>query len=351
MWAKLGTTIVGIAAIVAACERPASVAPAPELVQLQVPANFPAPLPQPAHNPATAQGILLGKKLFFDPALSVNGNVSCATCHQPQKAFSDGQALSSAGVSGKALKRHAPALMNLAWMDGLFWDGGAKNLESLSFAPLRHPDEMGQDIAKLVARLQQHPTYPSLFKAAFGTDSITAAALSRALAQYQRTLVSASSRYDKHIRNEPHKTLTQTELQGLHIFKKNCSSCHATDLFTDNRYHNNGLDNSFPEGDEDLYFGYGRISRRTEDIGKYKTPTLRNIALTAPYMHDGRFKTLEEVLQHYSSGVKWSASLAPELQQHAKPGIPLTATEQQKLIAFLHTLTDEAFVKTNYSSP
>jgi len=345
----MATTIVGVAAIVTACELPAPIAPSPELVQLQVPVNFPAPLPQPAHNQATKQGILLGKKLFFDPALSVNGKVSCATCHQPEKAFSDGQALSIAGVSGKALKRHAPALMNLAWMKGLFWDGGAKNLESLSFAPLRHPDEMGQDIVKLVARLQQHPTYPGLFKAAFGSDSITAAALSRALAQYQRTLISANSRYDRYVRNEQSETLTEQELQGLYIFKKNCSSCHATDLFTDNRYHNNGLDNTFPEGDEDLYFGYGRISRKGEDKGKYKTPTLRNIAITAPYMHDGRFKTLEEVLQHYSSGVKWSATLAPELQRHTQPGIPLTTAEQQKLIIFLHTLTDEEFVDKNYS--
>ncbi|WP_370523514.1 cytochrome-c peroxidase [Pontibacter sp. Tf4] len=343
--------LLAFCAIVTACDQPAAVAPVPDYVTLPVPANFPEPLAQPAHNKATAQGILLGKTLFFDPTLSANGEVSCATCHQPDKAFSDGQSLSEAGVSGKPLRRHAPALINLAWMDGLFWDGGARNLESLSFAPLRHPDEMGQDIAGLVARMQQHPTYPAMFKAAFGTDSVTAAALGRALAQFQRTLISANSRYDRYVRQEPNGALSDHELQGLYLFRQHCSSCHATDLFTDNRYHNNGLDASFPGSDEDLYFGYGRISRKPEDIGKYKTPTLRNIALTAPYMHDGRFKTLPDVLDHYSHGVKWSETLAPALQQHQKPGIPLTETEKEKLIAFLHTLTDAGFIRAHTPAP
>lgn len=289
--------------------------------------------------------MLLGRKLFFDPMLSKNGKVSCATCHQPEKAFTDGIALTSAGVSGKPLLRHVPTLANVAWMEGLFWDGGAKDLESLSFGPLTHPDEMGQNLKELAQKLQQHKVYPALFRDAFGSDSITSAAISRALAQFQRTIISGNSRYDKYVRQEAGGTLTELELKGLVLFREHCGSCHTSDFFTDNQYHNNGLDPAYGEAHEALAFGRGRITRRPEDIGKYKTPTLRNITLTAPYMHDGRFATLEQVLQHYTAGIAMSPTLAPELQQHTIPGIPLTTAEQQAIISFLKTLTDEEFIQ------
>ncbi|WP_439880118.1 cytochrome-c peroxidase [Pontibacter sp. MBLB2868] len=310
----------------------------------EVPANLAEAVPYPARNPLTKEGVALGRKLFFDPALSGNGKISCASCHQPAKAFTDGKALSTAGITGKQLQRHVPTLVNVAWMDGLFWDGGAKDLESLSFGPLTHPDEMGQNLAALVQKLQQHESYPGLFKKAFGSDSITSAAIGKALAQFERTIISGNSRYDKYVRNEKGTMLNDKELKGLVLFRKHCSSCHTSDFFTDNKYHNNGLDAAYSDENEALAFGRGRITRKPEDIGKYKTPTLRNIAITAPYMHDGRFATLEQVLAHYRTGVKNSPTLAPELQQQGKTGIPVSAEEQTLIIQFLQSLTDDAFI-------
>ncbi|RIJ33519.1 cytochrome-c peroxidase [Pontibacter oryzae] len=339
--------ILGLSLLLTACDEPASEAPAPQTRRFSpaVPANLASAVPYPERNPFTVEGVELGRMLFYDPILSVNNQVSCASCHQQGKAFSDGTALSVAGVTGNPLKRHAPALLNLAWMDGLFWDGGAKDIESLVFGPITHPDEMGQDLKALASELQQHPKYPGLFRLAFGSDSITSARIARALAQFQRTLISANSRYDKYVRQEAGGQLSGPELQGLALFKQHCASCHTSDFFTDQAYHNNGLDAAFSAEFEELAFGRGRITRQQQDIGKYKTPTLRNIALTAPYMHDGRFATLDEVVEHYRTGVVSSPSLAPELKQpNGQLGIPITKEEKEKIILFLNTLTDEDFV-------
>ena len=326
--------------------------PEAELYMPDLPSNLGQSIPQTERNPLTKEGVELGRQLFYDPALSRNGKVSCATCHQQEKAFSDGQAISAAGVTGKRLLRHVPSLVNLAWMNGLFWDGGAKDLESVSFGPLTHPDEMGQDLKILTHKLQQHPQYPQLFKKAFGSDSVTAATIGRALAQFQRNLISAGSRYDKYTRKEDGGELNEMELQGLTLVKKHCSSCHATDLFTDNSYYNNGLDSVFSSESEELAYGRGRISGLPADIGKYKVPTLRNIGITAPYMHDGRFATLDEVLEHYRTGVVISPGLAPQLQQHDQPGIPVSTSEKKAIIAFLLTLTDKDFMSNKtYAAP
>src|SRR6478736_3962951 len=162
----------------------------PEPFSVAAPANLAQSVPSPADNQFTREGVLLGRKLFFDPVLSGNNKISCATCHNPEKAFSDGLALGTNGASGKALHRSAPALQNLAWMNGWFWDGGAKNLESLAFGPIKHPDEMGQDLSKLLPELQNNPEYPALFKAAFGSDTVSFVNIAKALSQFQRTLIS-----------------------------------------------------------------------------------------------------------------------------------------------------------------
>ncbi|RDV14295.1 cytochrome-c peroxidase [Pontibacter diazotrophicus] len=330
----------------AGCNAPEQedVSPATETYLPALPSNLATGIPGPERNPLTREGVALGRMLFYDPMLSGNEKISCATCHQQEKAFSDGKVLTTAGVTGKPLLRHVPSLVNLAWMPGLFWDGGSKNLESVSFGPLTHPDEMGQSLKELTAKLQQHEKYPQLFRKAFGSDSVTTAAIGRALAQFQRTLISTNSRYDRYLRKEAGGELSEVELQGLALFRQHCSNCHATDFFTDNSYHNNGLDNTFSPDNEEQAFGRGRITQTAADRGKYKTPTLRNIALTAPYMHDGRFATLEEVLEHYRTGIVVSPTLAPELQQQDQPGIPISETDKQKLIAFLHTLTDKSFI-------
>ena len=300
-----------------------------------LPEGVPA-IPTVARNPTTVEGVALGRKLFFDGGLSANGRVSCMTCHRPGMAFTDGRALSRLGVSGNALLRHAPPLLNMAWGEGFFWDGGAADLESQAYGPLQHPDEMGKDLEELKRYLAQHPEYPPMFKAAFGDDAkIDDVEVARALAQYQRTLISFHSRWDAWQAGEG--SLSELELQGWEVFQANCASCHEPPLFTDHGYHNNGLDASWPAGDEGIYQGRYRITLDSADMGAFKTPTLRNVTRTRPYMHDGRFKTIDEVLDHYSHGIQPSATLAPALEN----GISLNEEDRAALIAFLRTLTDQ----------
>ena len=306
------------------------------------PAHFPAPIPSPARNPMTPEGVALGRHLFHEPMLSSNSKVSCATCHHPAKAFTDGQPLGTSGVSGEALKRHAPTLANVAWMPALFWDGGGSNLESQSFAPLTHPDEMGLYLRDAVKLLAAQPDYVARFDAAFD-DGITIPNLVRALAQFQRTLVSASSRYDRYIQGDS-QALNAQERSGEALFLARCSPCHAPPLFTDHAFHNNGLDDSYPEDDERLAWGRARITQDLRDKGAYKTPTLRNITLTAPYMHDGRFATLREVFTHYREGITPSPTLAAPLSS----GLAMTDAEEEAITAFLHTLTDKTFITASH---
>ncbi len=326
--------------------------PGPQPYVLGVPANFPQP-PDMPDNPLTDEGVALGRQLFYEKKLSGNNQISCASCHVQSLGFADGIALTAIGVSRTTLLRHSPALINLAWANnGLFWDGGSTNLESQAFGPLTAHDEMAQNLQELVLELNATSQYPLAFQRAFKSE-VSAANIVKALAQFQRTLVSGNSRYDKYIRKEPGGSLTETELAGLQLVQQKCQACHATDLFTDQQYHNNGIDNQYPDQPhEGIYLGRSRVSFQTKDIGAYRTPTLRNIMQTAPYMHDGRFSTIEQVLQHYANGVKYSASLAPELQKNGVTGIALSTIEQERIIAFLKTLTDSSFINNKkFSSP
>lgn len=329
-----------------ACSR-TEVNPEPQPYALVVPGNFPAAAVM-MDNPLTKQGVELGRMLFYDPRLSGNNRISCASCHHPEKAFSDGLALSAAGVSGNRLHRHAPALINMAWANnGLFWDGGSTNLESQAFGPLAHPDEMFQNLQELTDELNALPAYRDLFRLVF-REEINPSFVVRALAQFQRTLISGNSRYDKFIRREPGGNMSNIELRGLELFGRNCSSCHTGALFTDNDYHNNGLDADFSnDAAEGIYQGRFRVTYNPDDLGKFRTPTVRNILLTAPYMHDGRMATIEEVLQHYSQGVKVSATTAAGLVRNGTGGLQLSQEEQQAIIAFLGTLTDSTFIHNN----
>lgn len=295
------------------------------------------PVPAPARNPTTHAGVALGERLFSDPRLSADHTVSCATCHDPERAFTDGRRF-SVGVSGRPLKRNTPTLLNVAFRDGLFWDGGAKNLESQAFAPLTHEDEMGVDLEDLRRELAADAEVAALFAAAFD-DGVTVANLARALAQFQRTLFAADARYDRFVGGDP-DALTAAERDGLRVFRQRCAGCHVEPLFTDDRYHDVGLDTEFSEDHERLAWGRGRITGDPRDQGRYKTPTLRNVARTAPYMHDGRFTTLEEAVEHYRSGVVRSPALDPRLRTGDRPGLPLTDDEVAALVAFLGALTD-----------
>lgn len=320
-------------------------------LELARPANFPAVIKQP-DNRLTAEGVELGRRLFYDARLSGNNRISCASCHHQELAFSDGLPLSNQGISGKTLDRHAPVLFNLAWADqGLFWDGGAKNLESQAFGPLTSADEMHQDLYELEAELKAIPDYVSRFKQVFNSE-IKSADVVKALAQFQRTLISGNSRYDQYIRQEKPTRLNDDELLGMNLVKEKCGSCHAGALFTDQIFHNNGLDDHFSDALEGIYQGHFRVSFNPSDMGKFKTPSLRNVALTAPYMHDGRFKTLEEVLDHYQSDIKMSLTTDVSLfQNQGKPGIPMSATERKAVLAFLNTLTDHDFINNKAQGP
>ena len=296
-------------------------------------------IPQPDRNPMTGAGIALGRRLFYDPMLSDNGKVSCGSCHIQAKGFADGQRTSTLGVSGKPLLRHTPTLINVAYSERLFWDGGSTDLESQAFGPLSHPDEMHKRPRAIAAKLKTTTPYPAMFKAAF-SDGITVPNIVRALAQFQRTLISDNARIDK-------GELTAAESEGEKVFKQKCASCHKPPLFTDDRYHNNGLDSDYPTEHEKIAWGRARITRNPDDKGKFKTPTLRNILKTAPYMHDGRFASIDDVLAHYRGGMVRSDLLSAKLV-----ALELNEEESASLKAFFAALTDESFFREpNYSLP
>ncbi|MBX2844388.1 MAG: cytochrome-c peroxidase [Flammeovirgaceae bacterium] len=342
-----------LSGFVIACDQDISPEITPTFIELDVPEYMGKTVPFPERNPFSKEGIELGRMLFYDPILSSNNQISCATCHKQELAFSDGVALSTLGVSGNTLQRHAPAIINLAWNDGLFWDGGAKDLESLTFAPLAHPDEMNQDITELVEELKQIPDYRERFKKVFGKDTIQSALIVRALAQFQRSLISHNSKYDKYLRNEEGGTLNSLELKGMELVGKKCSNCHSGEFFTDFSYHNNGLDAVFPAEPEHVGKGRNRVTLNPEELGAFKTPTLRNIMLTAPYMHDGRFKSIEEVLDHYAQNMVNSPTLDTTfILQNENFGVPLSEEEKEAIVAFFQTLTDFTFINNQaHSNP
>lgn len=320
-----------------------------EHIRLEIPAGFPVIKPN-TDNPLTRQGVELGRLLFYDARLSGNNKISCASCHDQSLAFSDGLALTKAGVSGQELERHSPALINLAWADGFFWDGGSKNLESQAFGPVTNVHEMQQDLNELEYELKQVPDYEKRFSGIF-KDGVKATNAAKALAQFQLTLISSNAKYDRYKRGQ--LALSDLELSGMNLINAKCRSCHAGELFTDNGYHNNGMDNIFNDDHEGIYQGRYRITHLQLDMGKFKTPTLRNVMLTAPYMHDGRLKNIDEVLEHYNTGLKNSQSVDPLLFQNDNQlGIPISPNEKVAIKAFLNALTDHDFITNkNFSKP
>ena len=319
----------------------------PTPYQLNIPTLFsrflPAP-PIPSDNPLTEEGVSLGKKLFFDKKLSADLTQACASCHLPAFSFDDTNRF-SIGIDGIRGTRNAMPLFNLAWNRNgkFFWDGRANQLEEQALEPVTNPIEMHDTWQNVVNKLQADANYPTLFKNAFGTTTIDSVLVSKAIAQYERTLISGNSRFDKYLLREI--ALTQSELNGFSLFMSesgaDCFHCHgdATNpLWTDNLFHNNGLDESFSD------LGLGAITGNAIDNGKFKTPSLRNLAFTAPYMHDGRFSTLDEVINHYSDSLKNSATVSPLLKHVASGGVQLTPTEKADLKAFLLSLSDSSFV-------
>lgn len=322
----------------------------------------------PADNPLTQEAVQLGRRLFYDKRLSGDNTVACSTCHLQHLAFTDGKA-KAVGVSGKPLEFNSMSLANLLWgAQHFFWNGRAGSLEEQALMPIQRPDEMAQNLDELIDELKTDDTYPDLFRSAYG--KISADNIARALASFERTLISADSKYDQHLRGEV-KLSTEEEL-GRKLFMAhpdvkvsqrgaNCIDCHSQFLTSGFNAQFDGFSNNGLDTEAMLNPGLQLVTGQVADRGKFKVPTLRNIALTAPYMHDGRFSTLEQVLDHYNEGIRFSDTLSPLImeadnQQQDTVGIRISLNlneeEKRAIIAFLHTLTDRSFItEENFSNP
>lgn len=298
----------------------------PTPYEIIIPAGFPYMI-IPEDNPATIEGVQLGRMLYYDSIIDKGNERACGQCHVQENSF----------TSDDNVLPH----VNLAWMKAYLWNGKVEGvLENIMLF------EVEQFFETDLNKLNAHSGYPELFKKAFGTDTITSKEIAYALAQFVRTLTSYNSRYDRFLKGET--TLTLSEEAGRLLFfseEGDCFHCHGTILLTDNSFHNNGMD-SLP------IKGRAEITGNQNDIGKFKTPTLRNIEFTAPYMHDGRFTSLEEVIDFYSEGLIWSPTIDPLMKQVHLGGVQLTEEEKSDLVSFLKTFSDTAFINNpNFSSP
>jgi cytochrome c peroxidase len=296
------------------------------------PKGWPKPVYDLSKNPITPDGFKLGRKLFFDPLLSRDGSTSCASCHTQWNSFTHGDHALSHGINGLKGKRNSLVLLNLAWNRSFMWDGGINDLEVQPLGPITSPVEMGTTLDAVIRKLDTARGYRLRFYNAFGDSMITGQHVLKALAQFTVLFESYNTKYDKYMRQEAGGEMTDQELSGLKLFRKNCTSCHAEPLFTDFSYRNIGLSVDTELNDK----GRMAITNDSRDSLKFKVPSLRNITMSYPYMHDGRFKTLAQVLDHYTDGIVKSPTLAPEL---AHP-MQLTAQDKLDIIAFLKTLTD-----------
>jgi cytochrome c peroxidase len=290
------------------------------------PPGWPAPQYNFSENPLTTAGVALGRTLFYDPLLSRDSSTSCASCHLSYTAFTHVDHALSHGIADRIGRRNAPALMNLAWSNTFMWDGAVQHLDFQALAPISNPLEMDNSLAEVVERLRRAPAYPGQFAAAFGDPDITGARVLKALAQFELTLVSANAKYDQVMAGRD--TFSVQERQGYALFQAHCATCHPEPLFTRFQFEKNGL----PVDTFLKDYGRMEITGRRADSLNFKVPSLRNIEVSYPYMHDGRFKKLREVLQHYTT-----------TEALDKP-IRLDARQKTDLTAFLLTLTDRSFL-------
>ncbi len=332
-----GIVAVAIAAMwVASCKKETIDPGKWQPISFNVPKGWPAPAYTFANNALTYDGFVLGRKLFYDVRLSKDSTVSCGTCHQQFAGFAQlGHDLSH-GVNDLLGTRNTPGLANMAWHTSFFWDGGVNHLESQPIAPIQNPVEMALPMAEAVQRVKNANDYRTYFENAFGNDTVNSQRIFRALAQFMGAMVSADSKYDKYMRAEAGGTMTASELNGLTLFRQHCATCHKEPLMSDFSFRNNGLK---PGTQNDS--GRAHITRDVADMYKFKVPSLRNVAVTAPYMHDGKVKTLDDVVEHYRTGIYSSPTLDPSLAT----GIAITDNEKHDLVNFLKTLTDSTFIK------
>lgn len=305
------------------------------------PPEFGEPVYDYGENVLTNEGFELGRALFYDPILSVDQSISCADCHQQFAAFAHVGHDLSHGFDGRFGMRNSTPIFNNRWYPAFFWDGGANHIEIVPSNAITNPVEMNHDLAACVERLNQDEEYAKLFRKVFDIEEINSKYLFYALAQFTGSIVSENSKYDQVKRNET--TFSESEERGYSLFLTHCEDCHTEPLLTNNDYINNGL--TINESQDE---GRKTITTDENDLGKFRVPSLRNIMLTSPYMHDGRFRTIDAVLDHYENGIEQSPTLSPKLQN----GISLTEEERTDLTNFLHTLTDETLINDDrFSNP
>ncbi len=308
-----------------------------QLIEFVVPKKWPKPVYNFTKNPLTEEGFQLGRKLFYDPILSRDSTIACASCHLQYTGFTHVDHAVSHGIEGRKGNRNSPVLINLAWNSNFHWDGGVNNLDVQGINPIQHPAEMDNSLEEAIRRLSKSETYPSLFKKAFGSTEINTATIMKALTQYNVSLVSSNSKYDQVFRKEKGISFTEQEKNGLKIFNTHCAACHKAPLFTNTFFASNGLKIDSLLNDVGRY----SITQQPKDSMQFKIPTLRNIEFTFPYMHDGRFRKLKDVINYYSDGINVKDKyLSSQLLK------PMNFNEMQKkdLLAFLYTLTDKSFL-------
>ncbi|GAA4460709.1 cytochrome c peroxidase [Nemorincola caseinilytica] len=309
-----------------------------QLVSFTVPKGWPQPAYTFDGNKLTYDGFVLGRKLFYDVRLSRDSSISCGSCHQQFASFANLGHDVSHGVANKVGIRNSPGLANMAWHTSFFWDGGVNHLENQPINPIQNPVEMDLPMADVVTRVKMAADYKEMFIRAFGDELVNSQRIFKAMAQFMGTMVSDDSKYDKYSRGEAGGTFTEQELRGLELVRRNCATCHKEPLFSDFSFRNNGLSPVIGVNDS----GRAHITHDAADLYKFKVPSLRDVAVTAPYMHDGRIKTLEDVVEHYRTGV----AASPTTDAAVAGGINMTDQDKKDIVSFLKTLTDSTFISS-----
>ncbi|MDN4012382.1 cytochrome c peroxidase [Chryseobacterium gambrini] len=312
--------------------------PKDEAYRLDKPAGFPDITFDVTGNPVTVNGVALGKKLFYEGKLSRNNTISCGFCHIQEYAFTHHGHTVSHGIDDRLGIRNAPPIQNMAFLKNYTWDGVSHNLDERSLVPITTDFEMDSSLPEAVGKLNADANYKKMFKAAFGDENITGEKILKAISQFMATKISADSKYDRMKKGT--EVFSAEENQGMALFQNKCASCHSGDLFTDESYRNTGMYYNTQFGDRGRY----RVTLDWNDNMKFRVPSLRNVEYTAPYMHDGRFYSLEAVMNFYSENVENQPNLDPLLKQNGHLGIPMTASEKQNIITFLKTLSDKNFI-------
>jgi cytochrome c peroxidase len=303
-------------------------------VVFKIPKGFPKPAYMFSNNPITPEGFVLGRKLFYDTILSLDNSISCGSCHQQYAAFAHIDHSLSHGIKDRVGTRNVSGLQNLIWNKNFMWDGGINHIEVQPIAPLTNQVEMAETLEGIIDKLKQRSDYQKAFYEAFKDSSITTERIMKSLTQFMGLMISSNSKYDKFIAGK--EKLTQSEAGGLNLFRSKCASCHTEPLLTDHTFRNNGIPPNPRLNDK----GRALITGQENDNYTFKVPSLRNVALTFPYMHDGRYRNLNEVINHYSDSTNFSEGSDPQLKQIGT----LTKEEKTDLISFLLTLTDKTFI-------